>query len=250
MESEGARIPAFQRYCERHFAALALLVLGLAAFNLTYRLDREIVTDWDESLYAISATEMATSGQWIGVTYLGQLDYYNSKPPLNVWLIALAFKVFGTNLWSLRLASVTAALLTVTIVITWGRRCFGAAVALLAGVVADGRCNDTTSPSSRRRARGHRRGDARRGRSQTAVVFIPLSRPAPFDPGTAAGRTEPVAGPPRVLLALLPRGSVCAREPAAHRSGTSRKISASFFATAALATTGSRPSRRCAQSSS
>ena len=80
MESEGARIPAFQRYCERHFAALALLVLGLAAFNLTYRLDREIVTDWDESLYAISATEMATSGQWIGVTYLGQLDYYNSKP--------------------------------------------------------------------------------------------------------------------------------------------------------------------------
>jgi 4-amino-4-deoxy-L-arabinose transferase-like glycosyltransferase len=135
MASEGAPVPTFQRNCERHFPALALLVLGLAAFNFTYRLDREIVTDWDESLYAISASEMAASGQWIGVTYLGQLDYYNSKPPLNVWLISLAFKALGITLWSLRLVSVMAALLTVFAIIIWGRRCFGAAVGLMAGVV-------------------------------------------------------------------------------------------------------------------
>jgi len=135
MDTEGARVPTFQRICERHFAALALLVLGLAAFNLTYRLDREIVTDWDESLYAISASEMAASSHWIGVTYFGELDYYNSKPPLNVWLIALAFRAFGISLWSLRLVSVTAALLTVFAIITWGRRCFGAGVGLVAGVI-------------------------------------------------------------------------------------------------------------------
>ncbi|HXT71423.1 MAG TPA: glycosyltransferase family 39 protein, partial [Vicinamibacterales bacterium] len=135
MGPDELRVPTFHRACERHFAPLALLVLALAAFNLTYRLDREVVTDWDESLYAISASEMAASNHWIGVTYLGELDYYNSKPPLNVWLISLAFKAFGITLWSLRLVSVTAALLTVFALIVWGRRCFNAAVGLTAGVV-------------------------------------------------------------------------------------------------------------------
>ena len=125
----------FDRRCDRHFSALLLLVLGLAAFNLTFRLGREIVTEWDESLYAISASEMVQSGNWIGVTYFGELDYYNSKPPLNVWLITLAFKTFGTNLWSLRLASAACAWLTVLVLTTWGRRCFGAAVGVTAGLV-------------------------------------------------------------------------------------------------------------------
>ena len=111
------------------------MVLALAAFNLTFRLGREIVTEWDESLYAISASEMVKSGNWIGVTYFGELDYYNSKPPLNVWLITLAFKTFGTNLWSLRLASAACAWLTVLVLTTWARRCFGAAVGLTAGMV-------------------------------------------------------------------------------------------------------------------
>ncbi len=44
-----------------------------------------------------------------------EIDYYNSKPPLNVWLIALAFKLFGANLVSLRLVSVVSAWLTVAV---------------------------------------------------------------------------------------------------------------------------------------
>ena len=50
-----------------------------------------MVQVWDESLFAITAGEMVDSGDWIGTTFLGTLDYYNSKPPLNVWLITLAF---------------------------------------------------------------------------------------------------------------------------------------------------------------
>ena len=133
MVLEPGRI--FDRHCDRHFSALLLLVLALAAFNLSFRLGREIVTEWDESIYAISASEMVRSGDWVGVTYLGELDYYNSKPPLNIWLITLAFKIFGTNLWSLRLASAACAWLTVLVLTTWGRRCFGAAVGVTAGLV-------------------------------------------------------------------------------------------------------------------
>ena len=72
---------------ERHFGALSALVLVLAAFNLGFRLDREVVTEWDEALYATSASEAVASGDWIGTTLHGELDYYNTKPPLNIWLI-------------------------------------------------------------------------------------------------------------------------------------------------------------------
>ena len=131
MSDEAGR-PAF---CERHYVALSLAVLALAACNLTFRLGSEVVTEWDESLYAITAWEMRTTGHWIGTTFLGTLDYYNTKPPLNVWLIALAFKSFGASLLSLRLASAAAAWSSIAIVQAWSRRTLGAEVALLSGIV-------------------------------------------------------------------------------------------------------------------
>jgi len=76
--------PDARSFWHRHFAMLAGAVLALAAFNLTWRLGSEIVTEWDEALYATSAWEMVTSGQWIATTFHGAIDYYNSKPPLNV----------------------------------------------------------------------------------------------------------------------------------------------------------------------
>ena len=42
-------------FWERRYVVLAAAILGIAAFNLTFRLGSEIVTEWDESLYAISA---------------------------------------------------------------------------------------------------------------------------------------------------------------------------------------------------
>ena len=45
-----------------YFWRLLALVLALAAFNLGFRLDREVVTEWDEALYATSAAETATYG--------------------------------------------------------------------------------------------------------------------------------------------------------------------------------------------
>ena len=128
-------LPDFRGYCRRHHAALAALVLGLAAFNLTYRLDREFVTEWDESLYAMSAWEMADSGDWVGVRMFGNLDYSNTKPPLNVWLITLAFKAFGRGLVSLRLASVVSAWLTILALMVWARRRYDRSVALAAGTI-------------------------------------------------------------------------------------------------------------------
>jgi 4-amino-4-deoxy-L-arabinose transferase-like glycosyltransferase len=117
------------------FAVLAAAVLSLACFNLSYRLGQEAVNEWDEALYAVSAWESVTSGQWIATTFMGEIDYYNTKPPLNIWLIKLAFKAFGANLISLRMASAAAAWLTVLVLLVWTRRKFGAAVSLLSSLV-------------------------------------------------------------------------------------------------------------------
>jgi len=78
---------------------------------------------------------MLVTHDWIGTRFLGALDYYNTKPPLNIWLIATAFKVFGIHLWSLRLVSALSAWLTVAVLQHWVRQCFGAAMAVLTGAV-------------------------------------------------------------------------------------------------------------------
>src|SRR6185436_20269540 len=89
----------------------------------------------DESLFAITAGEMVDSNDWIGTTFLGSLDYYNSKPPLQVWLIALAFKAFGPGPVSLRLPAMIAAWSTVALLVWWAGRAFGRGIGVMAGLV-------------------------------------------------------------------------------------------------------------------
>jgi len=130
-----APAPGIAMFCERHYVLLALITLSVAAFNLAFRLDRELVTTWDESLYVTSAAEMVKSGNWLVTTFHGDVDYYNTKPPLNVWLIAVAFKAFGIHLWSMRLPSFLAAFATIATLQWWCRRCFNAVTALMSTVV-------------------------------------------------------------------------------------------------------------------
>jgi 4-amino-4-deoxy-L-arabinose transferase-like glycosyltransferase len=113
----------------------ATVVLLVSAFNLTFRLGHEIVVEWDESLYGVSAWEMFNNHHWIGTTFKGSLDYYNTKPPLNVWLICLSFKLFGANLIALRLPSILSAWCTVAVLQEWVRRAVGPTVALTSALV-------------------------------------------------------------------------------------------------------------------
>jgi 4-amino-4-deoxy-L-arabinose transferase-like glycosyltransferase len=122
-------------WIEKRYTILAVAILALALFNLTFRLNQEFVAEWDESLYAINAWEAVIRGSWLATTFLGDIDYYNSKPPLLVWLIALAFKALGPGFVSLRLVSVASAWLTVAVLLVWMKRCLGPAVALMSSLV-------------------------------------------------------------------------------------------------------------------
>lgn len=111
----------------------AALALGTA--NLTVRLDREMVEVWDESLFATHALEMRAGRQWAATTFHGALDYFNTKPPLNTWLIAASFEGFGVHLASLRLPSVLLAWLTVVVMSLWVRTTFDLTTAGLTALV-------------------------------------------------------------------------------------------------------------------
>ena len=132
----GSRLPRRgAAVLDRHYAALFVAVLAIAAFNLWFRIGAELVSEWDEALYATTAAELVPRTDWIGTTFQGALDYYNTKPPLNVWLIALAFKTFGHNLVALRLVSTTAAWLSVAVLMLWTRRAWNPTVSIASGVV-------------------------------------------------------------------------------------------------------------------
>jgi 4-amino-4-deoxy-L-arabinose transferase-like glycosyltransferase len=119
----------------RRLTALAVAVLTLAVFNLTFRLGSESLTEWDESLYATSALEMLRNEAWVATTFAGALDYSNAKPPLNVWLLAWSLRTFGVGLVALRLSSVVASALTIFILLVWAWRRFTPLTGVLSGLV-------------------------------------------------------------------------------------------------------------------
>jgi 4-amino-4-deoxy-L-arabinose transferase-like glycosyltransferase len=100
-----------------------------------FRLNREMVDVWDESYFATTALELLDHGRWAVTTFHGEVDYFNSKPPLNVWLIALSFKLFGVGLLPMRLPAALSAWFTILVVQRWSRLVLGTRVALLATVV-------------------------------------------------------------------------------------------------------------------
>ena len=63
MKSSDYRISnATDSFCHRHYTRLSWLILALALFNVSYRLNREFIIEWDESLYAVSAWEALKKG--------------------------------------------------------------------------------------------------------------------------------------------------------------------------------------------
>lgn len=64
-----------------------------------------IIIEWDEARHGINAYEMVQSGNFIVNTYQGAPDYWNVKPPLSMWQVALAYKLFGYGTFALRFFS-------------------------------------------------------------------------------------------------------------------------------------------------
>ena len=74
-------------------------LLGLVCVFLFcfYHLSYDELKSFDEARHGVSAYEMLQTGEPIVTTYAYSPDYWNLKPPLSEWLIALGYKLFGYN---------------------------------------------------------------------------------------------------------------------------------------------------------
>lgn len=88
---------------------LILLVSILPVFGHLSELQIQL---WDEGRLAVNSFEMSQSHNWIVTTFRGDPDMWNTKPPLLIWMQAIAINVLGTSELAVRLPSAIAATLT------------------------------------------------------------------------------------------------------------------------------------------
>ncbi len=112
------------------YPACFALLLAVVAFNCFYRLGQLPALDWDEARHGVSAYEMLKNGNFLVNTYAGQPDYWNLKPPLSFWCIALGYKLFGYNLFGMRFYSALAFSLTALAAGLFARRRYGKTASL------------------------------------------------------------------------------------------------------------------------
>ena len=98
-----------------------------------YTLGARTLVPTDEGRYAEMAREMAATGDWI-TPRLNAIKYFE-KPPLQLWMTALAFKAFGLGEWQARLWTGLCGLLGVVLVWHAGRRVFDEKTGFTAALV-------------------------------------------------------------------------------------------------------------------
>ena len=99
-----------------------MLVGAIASVVLFFNVAAPPVSMTDEARVAVNALEMMSSSNPLIVTYGGDPDLWNLKPPLAVWLSALSMKLLGVNEFALRFPHVLAAVATVVAVFAFTRR--------------------------------------------------------------------------------------------------------------------------------
>ena len=111
------------------FAALAAVVACIWFATL----DGRHLLPSDEGRYASIAREMLVSGDWVTIRYNG-LKYFE-KPPLQMWMTALAFQAFGIGEWQARLWTALCGAAGLAITAIAAARWYGKRVGMLTGLV-------------------------------------------------------------------------------------------------------------------
>lgn len=126
---------ASERLARVYLLGLLALFALIWFSNLEYRK----LTRPDEGRYAEIAREMAQSGDWV-TPRLNDLKYFE-KPPLQYWMTAAAFRLFGEHHWTARWWPVTTAFGCVLLLFWSVRRLYGDDELALMAAAALGGCS-------------------------------------------------------------------------------------------------------------
>ncbi|MCC7549584.1 MAG: glycosyltransferase family 39 protein [Burkholderiales bacterium] len=96
-------------------------------------LDHRRLVEPDEGRYAEVAREMLAAGDFVTPRLNGFKHF--TKPPMQYWMTALAFHLFGVNEWAARLWPALAGMLALLVVMFTMRRLFGAAAGISSAAV-------------------------------------------------------------------------------------------------------------------
>ncbi len=96
---------------------LAIIALGIATFLIFQNLSAPAIRQWDEAIYADNALDMYMTGDPIVMRRNGEVTFYNTKPPLVIWLQTLSMHVFGVNEFAIRFPSALVGVLTCVILL-------------------------------------------------------------------------------------------------------------------------------------
>jgi 4-amino-4-deoxy-L-arabinose transferase-like glycosyltransferase len=107
---------------ERSGLATIILIL-VAAFIMFYNLGAVPLLDPDEPVYAETAKEMLSVGDFVSPRIYG--EYWYDKPPMYYWLVAASFSLFGVSEFASRFPSAVLAILGALYVYFAGSRLFG-----------------------------------------------------------------------------------------------------------------------------
>lgn len=108
---------------------LALLLIGVWFGTLDMR---KLVRP-DEGRYAEIPREMVVTGDWV-TPRLNGIKYFE-KPPLQYWVTATAYSVFGEHQWTARLWPALTGVLCVLLIFFAGRQLFGEMVGFYAALI-------------------------------------------------------------------------------------------------------------------
>jgi 4-amino-4-deoxy-L-arabinose transferase-like glycosyltransferase len=111
----------------------AWTLLAVFVFLSLYALGIRTLVPPDEGRYAEMAREMFTSGDWV-TTRLNGIKYFE-KPPLQTWMNALSFAMFGLGDWQARLWTGLCGIGGVLLTGFAGARVFGQRVGFYAALV-------------------------------------------------------------------------------------------------------------------
>ena len=107
-----------QKYREIIYKLTIITLLVFTSFICFYKLDYFPIRVFDESRQAINASEMFENGKFLYTTYDKEVDFWNTKPPLLIWMQAGLMHVVGVNEIAVRLPSALAGL-GLSILLLW-----------------------------------------------------------------------------------------------------------------------------------
>ena len=120
-----------KKYLTYLYWITVLFFFILMIFALFAKLGSVDVNWTDEATHAVNAYEMIQNDNlWIN-TLLYEIDYYNTKPPLMLWLIILGYKIFGYTPLGLRFFSALSGMMMYLISFFWIYRVRGKAQSIL-----------------------------------------------------------------------------------------------------------------------